>query len=300
LAVLQVLAEYREEHKALLKPINGMLGIVVIALISYAVYTVYDDFEAFATMQTARDFYTPLLLSFLVIPFYFVFYAVVSYETAFIRVSFAIQDKKLQSYAFRWAVIEFWHHIDLLKRWTRNIAMSHPADKSAIRKSIREVKELWRRECNPPAVLPGHGWSPYAAIGFLKTVGLEASDYHSSLGEWFASSPYLNVGNGILQDNIAYYIDGNENAATQLKLVLNVNCSDTSDLSEITFRDVVSMLIETALPGIDAEAVFSQLNSDDAQVTLANKKISLLRDNWAVGKRNGYCKKFVIEHLAAS
>lgn len=297
LVMLQAVSQSRNEFKAAETLINVILGVVVLSLLGYALHDIYNNWDAFATTLTARDILTPPLLSLLVIPILFLLYAVVSYENALIRINFAIENKRLQSYAFRWALVEFRHHIDLLKRWTRNISVSHPTNNAAIRQSISEVKELWKKERNPPAVLPEDGWSPYVAAEFLKTVGIEMGDYHSIMGDWFASSPYLELGEGMIPDNIAFYIDGNKNAATQLKVVLNVNNPDAPEASEQKFYEIAIILIEKATTGIDAEAVFSQLNSDAPLLNHGNKKISLLHEQYAGGLVGGYSKKLVIEHI---
>lgn len=297
LVMLQAVSAAREEFKTVERLMNGILSVVGLSLIGYALHDIYNNWDAFATASTARDFLMPPLLSLLVIPILFVLYAVVSYENALIRISFAIEGKKLQSYAFRRALIEFRHHINLLKRWTRNISVSHPTDNAAIRQSISEVKNLWKKERNPPAVSPEHGWSPYVAAEFLKTVGIEMGDYHSIIGDWYASSPYLELGEGIMPDNIAYYIDGNENAATQLKLVLNVNNPDAPETSEQKFSETGIILVEKAIPGIDGEAVFSHLSGDAPPLIHSDKKISLLHEKWAGGLIGGYSRKLVVEHI---
>jgi hypothetical protein len=60
---------------------------------------------------------------------------------------------------------------------------------------------------------------------FMADLGVETGHYHHSFdGEWFASSPMREFGNGaIWRNNIAYYIDGSEQAANTLKIKLNVN-----------------------------------------------------------------------------
>jgi hypothetical protein len=65
--------------------------------------------------------------------------------------------------------------------------------------------------------------------------------------EWWASSPYLEIGDAIMPNNLAYYVDGHEAVATTLKLVLNVNAPETAQKARCSFLEIARILYEKAL-----------------------------------------------------
>ena len=50
---------------------------------------------------------------------------------------------------------------------------------------------------------------------------------------WGADSSYLEIGSGILPNNIAYYIDGTEKAAKKLKLKMNINLPEEATEEQV-------------------------------------------------------------------
>lgn len=74
---------------------------------------------------------------------------------------------------------------------------------------------MYVTEKYPEKVPLSKGWSPYAAKDFLIQEGIETSYYQpNELDEWFACSPFKELGQEIVPNNIAYYIDGD--ASTSL------------------------------------------------------------------------------------
>ena len=300
LVMLQAVAESRDEYQSAAKIVNWLLALAGLTMLSYTVFIIFDDLHMFATMQTARDFYTPPLLSFLVIPFLFVFYVTVSYETSLSCLEVMEIEPDLRSYSKWRAIIVFRHRVDLLKRWSRDVRSFSLPDKAAVRDSMSKVCELWRREQDPPAVDSSLGWSPYVATKFLEHEGFVPGDYHGCGDSWYASTHYQELGKGVFPNNIAYYVDGTEHVATQLKLVLNVNNPDEPSESELRFRELASELAWQALP-LDAEQDITAdlVERDDGDVTVDDKKFSVSKDDWSAGINNGYRRRFVIEHLAS-
>ncbi|MGJ3260490.1 MAG: hypothetical protein ACFE0S_12890 [Rhodospirillales bacterium] len=299
LVMLQVVAETREEYKQVAKLINWLLALVGFTVLVYACFTIFEDLGKYATMQTAMDFYTPLLLSLLIIPYLFVFYVIVTYETALTWLEIMDIDPSLRSYAKWRAILVFRHRVGLLKRWSRDARSFLLPDRAAIRESMRKVCELWQREQNPPTVDSSEGWSPYAAIKFLDNEGLATDDYHGSEDNWYASSEYLKIGEDIFSDKIAYYVEGAEHVATTLKLVLNVDRLGVQTDSESRFWDLTLKLLQQAISNEDSRGRATTLiGRDEGVTTVGDKRISVARDDWSAGIRKGYSRRFVIEHLS--
>lgn len=126
---LQAIAEGKKEHATAERFLSGVLTLFGVCLVINAIYHLVNEFDGFTKLGTLQDFGIPIVLSILLVPFLFVLVIYTSYEIAFIRIGNSIKEPSLSSYAKRKAVLEFNIHINLLKRWLRNIANKTPTDK---------------------------------------------------------------------------------------------------------------------------------------------------------------------------
>lgn len=297
LVAVAVIAEMKEEFQFLSKLLNGCLSLIVLLLIAYASIQIYVDFDNFAKLENLRQFYTPPLLSLIITPFLYALFVYVGYEVIFLQLGVAIPDGRLRRYAMWKAAISFRHRTGLLKRWYRHTVLCRPSRREDVKRQIQEVLTTRLREKNPPYVAPNEGWSPYVASRFLHENGLEAGEYRRSIDGWTASAPYLKIGHGLLPDNIAYYVDGNERAATKLEVVLNVNNPSASGASEMTFRNICVALCMKALDsGWNQEAITELLARDSGIIATEDKEFRVSREDWSSGGVAGFERHFVIEH----
>src|SRR5690606_31423620 len=90
----------------------------------------------------------------------------------------------------------------------------------------------------------------YAAIRFLEEEGFRTDDYHRILhgtDEWYAASPPVRIGPGILPAAIAYYVDGDEFTAKSLKLQLDADQPEKSREAHDKLVAAARRLCENAL-----------------------------------------------------
>lgn len=299
ITALYVMSQYRPEFAAVEKLMSWVLSLVGLGLISYGIYKISENFREFATFDTGRDFAIPIILSLLFLPFIYVLSIYVTYEKIFTQLNFTFNDQRFRRYAKVQAILSFRADLDLLRRWARSAGLSGPNDKENVRRSIREIKKIKEREKHPPIIQPSEGWSPYVAKEFLREEGLVTGDYHSSFDGWFASSPYLDLGDGIIPDNIAYYVEGDELTTTRLKLTLNVNNPDNPQASEQRFLEIVRTLLLVAVSEELRSTLGDQISlTVGVNITIHDKTIQITREDWPHGIKGGYSLKFNIEHRA--
>jgi hypothetical protein len=279
-----------KKYSAVVRFLNGLTATFGFFLIGYAVYAIASEPESFWSWQTLRDFYTPIILSFLLLPFIQVLHIYTTYETLFIHLERVLSDKDLRFYAKRRAILAFGPSNVLLNRWKRHIFVHRPKDRSDIDCSIREIVNARQRENYPHEVARSEGWSPYVAKDFLRKDGFVTSDYHRAYDEWFASSPYKELGDGIIPDNVAYYIEGDELIAKRLKLVLHVNNPKNSRDSRRQFRQLVQTLTDAAIGGYQLPN-----EMDHFEMCADGKRLIMRRADWKGGIVGGYDIKFQIE-----
>lgn len=262
--------------------LNGVMGLLGLSFLAYAVYMAVANFGEFAGLATLRDFYTPILLSLLFIPFIFVLHTYAVYETTFLALSWSIKDEGLRRYAKLIAALAFGPRVHLLRRWQYYLGAHRPDDKHDIWRAIKAVKDNARRERKPIPVSPERGWSPHLAASFLAEFDLVPGDYHRSFDVWAGSSPMRELGDGIMPDNLAYYIEGDELVATRLKLKLNVNNPADPTQSETRFREAGRALLKAAI-GLDHFSMIEpfEWSSDTHRARL--DKVA-----WSGGIQGGY------------
>lgn len=222
--------------------------------LGYAVWQAAADPAGFATVENLREFLVPILLSLMFLPFLFLLTLFSTYQTAAVRVHFAIPDKRLGFYALVRGMVAFGYDLDRFNRYLRDPRWHEGPTRQAARDIIAELRVQRRHERSPPPLDPAEGWSPHAARGFLTEVGLRTEDYHRSFDDWWAQSPMVKIGGGIFDDYLSYCIYGTQTAATRLKLVLNVTEPGTPEASEAKFYAVGGDLLRKAMGPDESQA----------------------------------------------
>ena len=298
LVAIQTYAEMKEEYAPVEKLLNGLLSLFGGSLITYAVYKLFTDFGTFTQPETLTDFSLPIVLSLLFLPFLFALALYVNYENTFLRLDSRIKDIALRRYAKRATLFGFHVRTSLLKRWLRNIGNRTPTNQQELKASIVRVKDLAAREKHPIAVPLAQGWSPHYAREFLTNEGLMPGDYHQGPyddAEWFASSPYFEIGKSILSDDIAYYLEGDEHIAKRLKLLANFNDPETASETRQRFVEIVGQLFYKALHWeMPADLQASIIAEAPYSCMVTGKAIEFVRESWP--SAHGYSLRFIIQN----
>lgn len=295
LTLLYAMSETRQEWAKVKSLLGWILAGIGLFILAYGVRRIAGDVDAVATLATAREFAIPILLSVMFLPFIYLLSIYATYETVFSVIGIRISDSKLLRYAKWQAILTFGVNLDYLRRWKRYVMIHHPDSREDIKHSIQHMKTIKANEENPSAVPESDGWSPYAAKDFLREEGLITGDYHQSLDEWFASSPYLEIGEGIMPDNIGYYLEGDETAVKCLKLLLNVNNPDDLTTSEQRFFAIAKLLIAKALGEEVGNELGQKLSADkELREIVAGAEVHLSHENWSGGIPGGYSLKLTI------
>ncbi|MFC3714508.1 hypothetical protein ACFOMD_18215 [Sphingoaurantiacus capsulatus] len=261
LGLMKIMAASNADHRAAERFLSGLLTIIGLGYLGYSFYRTFHDAEDFAKLKTLREFGIPILLTLAFLPFLYLVVLYSVYERVFTLLPWSIPDEHLRARAKWQSFCTFGWDIGGLQRWKQSNARFDATDEESLRQSFAEIKMLAKREANPPAVPHEDGWSPYAAKDFLEDAGLPTRYYHRSFeDEWFASSSYLEVGQGGLPNNLAYYVNGTEFAATELKLKLNVNQPSSPEEAEERFMRIGQALLIAALGQPAATTFFGKLS----------------------------------------
>jgi len=251
LGAILALAQTDKKYHLVEKILTRIMITFGSILILFSIYMFVTDFGEFAKKQTIYDFYIPPLLTFLYLPFIFIMMVFMTYESVFVRLQFFINEPKLRRFAKIYSIFKFHFRIKLLERWASTLSLEDTSSKNGIKESFNRISKMLSIERNPPEVPIREGWSPYIAKQFLLSKGFETGYYHPiGQQEWCASSNLINLSDGIIPNQISYYVDGNETTAKSLKLMLTIFSTESAIIAHSKLLSSVKTLLEVAL-GID-------------------------------------------------
>lgn len=295
LVVLSVITERDGKPESVHNLAMVLLMLLSLLMLGNSCYRIVTGFGDFATSHTARELALPILLTVMFLPFLYGLYVYVIYDRVYTSFNYSIKDPVLRRYARRRLVTGFALDTAGLEKWRRHVVMFKPQSQADIDGSIREIRQTRRREKRPCRVPPALGWLPNHATGFLSSAGLPTNDYHRSPEGWWANSGYLDLGEEILPSNVAYYVEGDEFVVSKLKLVLNVYAPDVADQAYERFFQIVSLLVNAAIPGALLNGRVLDIQVDDVPLIVNGYALALKRNDWTNRIEGGHDLAFIIE-----
>lgn len=221
-----------------------------------------------------------------------------TYESVYISMRSAIKNQELYHFAKRQAVLHFKFNIGSLKRWRQSLFITEINKKQDILISFLDLKRLELIESDPPEIDVSKGWSPYQAKNFLENDGIVTSHYKRCYdNEWQAISDYVKLGEEIIDNNIAYYVTGDQSIAKCLKLVMNVNVIDKEDVAVDKFIACARSLTKAALKEpMQTDMAVAIVKQENFLQTFQNKTLSISKLNH-LNKVHSYTLTYTIEQL---
>lgn len=296
LGLMTAIADHDAKHAPVAKILTTLSAIIGFGYLGFSVWMSIAEWQKTASSDTALEFLIPLILSVGFLPFLYAWLIYVAYNHTFTTLGVFGLDKSLVPRA-RWlAATRIRDDTDLLERWHRAIQQSRPSTREELDHSLSALLALKEREHSPPVVPPQEGWSPYLAMQFLTDLGFDTGHYKNLDGEWFASTPIKQFGTDLpMPNNLAYYIEGHEHAATTLKLKLNINAPDAATEAEDWFIVCAMHLLEHA---VSLDAV-ERMKLDIARFNdfiwaIPYGEVSLRRENDITFVEGSYSRYFEI------
>ncbi|WP_323176055.1 hypothetical protein [Pantoea ananatis] len=296
LGAMLAIAETEKKYHQVKTILEYCLISFGVVLIIYTLYMLMTDFGEFGKEKTAYDFFIPPLLTLCYIPFIFFMLVYSTYEQVFVRLRYSIKSRFHRYAAALLALIFFNFRLSLLERWSFHIAKTNIESYSDLIDTFKYIFKARYSERNPREVKKEQGWSPYKAKEFLLNEGFSTGFYNRSFKEeWLASSPMEEFSDGIIPDNIAYYIEGSEEVVKILKLKVNVNdasrthqaCEKLEIIAEALSMSSLSLPLSEEM-----KIAISSCNSYSER--FEDKTITLIVEHWPNHKFNGFDLKLII------
>lgn len=296
ISAMLAIAENEKKYHQVKNLLKYCLAIYGLILILYTLYMLMTDFGEFGNKKTAYDFFVPQLLTIFYLPFIFFMLIYSTYEQVFVRLKFAIKSRLYRNLAKIYALILFNIRMSLLDRWSFHVARIKIESHADLFESFRHTFKVNQAEKNPINVPFCQGWSPYQVKEFLSCEGLNTGFYKNIFEDkWCALSPMKEFSDGIIPDNIAYYIEGSEKVAKVLKLKVNVNDGARTLQACEKLKSIAEILCLSSLGvTLSEEMKNAILGCYPYSEKVAGKTIELIVENWEDHKFNGFDLKLII------
>ena len=286
-------SQSKEEHQLVEKFLTKLTEVIGLFIVFFTVYKLVTAFGEFGKLKTIYDLLIPTTLSLLLLPFLYLLAVFNNYQSIFVRLKLFIKDQQLLKYAKLTSIKKCHFRFAKLARWANTIACLDIKSKADIDTSFDNLFQQFEDEKNPPFIPLEQGWSPYIAKDYLIDSELKTGFYKNIYGDtWHASSNYLEIGTGVLPNNIAYYIEGDRASAKQLTLKLNINETNDADKSHETFLELASTLFEQAMGYVIPDDAYSALSSRKSIAkSIGNQLLTISKTDWLKDGQYDYILK---------
>lgn len=297
LLLVYVLADRKEKTNYISQSILLIFFFAGTALVIRACYMALLSITQNQPELLVNNFITPPLLTICFLPFLFVLLLFEVYRRAFLKVNLQFESGFKIGLAKTLAVFLFNFRFDLAERWANHLMQVNAKSYSEIIKSFLTIFMMRCSECYPKLHSTEKGWSAYLVKNHLETTGLKTGHYHPSFDDWFASSPMMEIGEGILANNIAYYVEGIKDYANVLKLKLNVNNPKTTKNALDEMLKQSTQLYESLFnKQIPHNIQHSILANKDDRFEEEDAIIFLSKNTWENNRNNGFDYNFTVKH----
>lgn len=280
----------RGAHRAT-KFLLTSLGLI---MLGKSIFHIASNFGDFASVNTAREFFLPIVLGLLLLPFLFMLNAYMVAESVLGVFKHRSKDPKLTMRAGVKLLRNMGLDMSGWRQWQHHVGRFPPGSLAEVDESILEIKRARRRQRNPYRVQPVIGWLPDAAIGFLAQQGLQTRSYYRDYeDQWRAASAMVKLGSGIVTNNVVYYLTGDEFTVKELRLQLNVNQPEDRESAKDVFAALCNCLLRKALPFVFTYDDYFEIETERT-VACGGHMVSLTLSEWSGGIKGGFSLTFVI------
>lgn len=297
---LSYLQFYEVENKRLLENFfAGLFFLIGVTLLFHSISVFIQKKDELDYLEQVLEIIFPICLSFLFVPFVYLLWYYSRIENLMsINKSFFIHPKPsfilLLKVTF---ILKF--NLKNIERWKDQALRFGLRNSKDLILEARKIKSIIQSEKFRVSVPLEKGWSIKDASEFLLGFDLIVGDYKEDIQnglEWFACSKYRNLDGGILQNNIAFYLSGNEFIVSELKIITNFYTKYNKDEPSMTiFLEASQILFRKAFIMNMEKALLEKLkNSIPFKIVILDKIVSFKKDIWSTSL--GYHLTFCIEN----
>ncbi len=135
---------YKKKYSQIKKVIDTIFSLIGVVILLFAMYKITMDFYSLINIANLTSFLLPPILTFLFIPFIYLFALLMSYEIFFVRLNFFIKDKNKLRYT-KWKIFTSFHfRLRKLNKFSKEYYLLNEDCDNDIKKTIK----LFRNKIN--------------------------------------------------------------------------------------------------------------------------------------------------------
>src|SRR5690606_10262578 len=119
--ILSAVANESIEQQKVKKLCEFLLALIFLIFFIHFILQTFKAPSTFINYQALQDFFVPIILTILYLPFLWFFLLYIKYEEIFVRLQFHIKDKKLITLTKFLVIINFRTQKDLIDEWFHHI-----------------------------------------------------------------------------------------------------------------------------------------------------------------------------------
>lgn len=298
LVLLLAFAKERESGQRVVELIERFILVLMIAFIAAEFFYVFGHLNDFLKWDYFWQFWLPVELSILLIPFIYGTVLFMRLEDTLSVVAIRKMPNRLKLFCKIALPFYFYNDPEGLVRWRASIFRTNPKSVKDITNTIRNLKQLQLVERNPPLINIADGWSPYVAKDFMKGMGLITVYYQNHYREeWGCSSNTKHFDNDDwLANSVQYTVNGAKEIATELVLELQVfDIKKLSDGHEVFLAHIFYLVDSVLVDGLPLEVSRSVLLGKGLDLDAEGFRLRLSRSDFG-NIYSGYYLKFRVRH----
>jgi len=286
-------AKKNTEFARFSKLLSNLLTIGGVFIILFVLYQSIINYEELFSISNLKAFLLPVIYLALCLPFFYIIAIYMQYEIIFSLIGHMLKNKSEKS----------------VLKIKLNILYSANINLSRIKKIRNKIGLITISEDKPEKIIsrilrvPLHKRSPVVSLSKLNLfndienvrqslsqngIG-ELSEWDfDGVDEFHCMTNYYQFGENLigLQNNLAYYLIGDELFIKKLELVLNINNKDETELALNKFKDIsittfMSLSLPTSSNLIDAiknnHEYYEELETYNIKLIKVNSKILTLK-----------------------
>lgn len=280
-----IVEKEKDKNRILIKIVDFILISFSILIIGLSIYKYINNFSEFTDIKTLYDFLIPTILSIMIIPYFYIFFILVRYESAFLSLNFALKNNdKLKKYAKLKGIISFNFDAESFEKWSKSLN-SYDLDKNTIKQSIKDIKKLKELRKNINKIDLKIGWHPFIANEFLKDNNIFINEYTRRYdGRWNGYSNYINI----YEENshMYYRIEGSLDFVDKLQLELFFYFKDKINIEKSynTFVEICNNLSIYAINHpLSNEILNTLVSEEDLEIKFYDKRILVKHESFETG-----------------
>ncbi len=219
LSIISAVTNQTKDQILVKKLCYFLLAFMFLLFFIHFIIQIFKAPSTFISYQALQDFFIPIILTMLYLPFLWFFLLYIKYEEIFVRLQLHIKDKKIITLTKFLVIINFRTQKDLIDEWFDYIKIHKIENYIQLLKSFSLIKHrnLKRKKLIDTPL--GNGWNIYKAENYLRNFKIQVK-YRYVYDETWSGTKSIALEDDFNPSTLTYYIQGNEDAVKQLKIKL--------------------------------------------------------------------------------